>query len=177
MTEDLRIIKTVRDIQIGFIELLQTKSFDKITVNDICRTSLVGRSTFYHHYTDKYDLLEQMIQEQASTFDQLLFNRMQEIDQDRLLIELYDGLNKDTRVIITLLKIPLEKGSLKSFYLKSLKKYFSKIAPQLNLKVPDDFLGDFYASSALTSIIWSLKNDHQDEIAEFMNDLVRKLIR
>ena len=105
MTEDLRVVKTIRDIQKGFIKILQDTSFEKVTVNDICTASLVGRSTFYHHYQDKYDLLEQMNQAQADKFNSLLFDRMKRLHQDDLLLDLYNGLISDKNVIMTLVTI------------------------------------------------------------------------
>ena len=50
--QDLRIIKTNRDLEAGFIQACQMKPFAKVTVNDICKAGLVGRSTFYHHYQE-----------------------------------------------------------------------------------------------------------------------------
>lgn len=41
-----------------FLDLLQEKSFNKITVRDICEKAQVNRSTFYTHYLDMIDLLE-----------------------------------------------------------------------------------------------------------------------
>jgi putative transcriptional regulator len=40
---------------------LRTKSFAKITVNDICDTAMVSRSTFYTHFEDKFFLLNTAI--------------------------------------------------------------------------------------------------------------------
>ena len=37
--------------------LLLQKSFDDITVRDICELSLLPKSTFYNYFDDKYDLL------------------------------------------------------------------------------------------------------------------------
>lgn len=176
MTTDLRVIKTIRDIQEGFIQVLQDKSFEKITVNDICTASLVGRSTFYHHYQDKYDLLEQMNHTQANNFKALLSNRVQQLQQDELLLDLYNGLVPDRKIITTLMTITDVKDNLKAAYFKILKQYFDKVASQIRIDVPNDFLSDFYANSALTAILWSLEHGQQEKIATFMNSLVKKSI-
>ncbi|MBQ6844396.1 MAG: TetR/AcrR family transcriptional regulator C-terminal domain-containing protein [Agathobacter sp.] len=41
----------------GFETLLKTKSFDDITITDITNYCGVARSTFYKHFTDKYDIM------------------------------------------------------------------------------------------------------------------------
>ncbi len=43
----------------ALIRLLETKSFDYITVKEICETAGVNRSTFYLHYETIGDLLEE----------------------------------------------------------------------------------------------------------------------
>ena len=52
---DLRIIKTHKALCEAFAELLETKSFEDITVNELCDKALVRRPTFYKHFADKYD--------------------------------------------------------------------------------------------------------------------------
>lgn len=54
---DPRIIKTKRQIDRALIENLSRHSFQKITVDMICASSMINRSTFYKYYNDKYDLL------------------------------------------------------------------------------------------------------------------------
>lgn len=54
---DLRAKRTNEILCEAFTDLLQTTSFENITVNDICETSNVGRSTFYRHFEDKHDFL------------------------------------------------------------------------------------------------------------------------
>ncbi len=56
--EDVRVVKTKRDLRNALIALLQTVPLDKITVCDICEKAIVNRMTFYKHYSDKYELLE-----------------------------------------------------------------------------------------------------------------------
>ena len=37
-------------------ELLKTKSFEKLTVSEICKEASLSRGSFYNHFLDKYDL-------------------------------------------------------------------------------------------------------------------------
>ena len=39
---------------------LREKPFEKITIDDICNDSHVGRRTFYRYFKDKYDLLNRL---------------------------------------------------------------------------------------------------------------------
>ncbi len=41
-----------------FIELLQTKEVNKISVSDICKKAGLNRTTFYANYTDIYGLAD-----------------------------------------------------------------------------------------------------------------------
>jgi len=54
--KDLRVIKTRNALYGALLELMKEKSFEEIRVSDICDKALVNRSTFYAHYTDKYEL-------------------------------------------------------------------------------------------------------------------------
>jgi AcrR family transcriptional regulator len=61
--EDLRVRRTRKLLQQAFIELTVEKGFAALTVRDITERAMVNRSTFYRHYLDKYDLLEQYMNE------------------------------------------------------------------------------------------------------------------
>jgi AcrR family transcriptional regulator len=52
--------------------LMQQKSFDEISVQDLADAATVNRATFYDHYTDKFALLEALV---AGGFHQLLHDR------------------------------------------------------------------------------------------------------
>ena len=54
---DLRIRRTRGLLSNALVELMQEKSIDKITVQEVLDRATVGRSTFYLHYRDKDDLL------------------------------------------------------------------------------------------------------------------------
>lgn len=44
------------------MSLLETKSFSSITINQLCEAAHIHRSTFYRYYTDKYALLEDLVE-------------------------------------------------------------------------------------------------------------------
>lgn len=69
--QDLRIKKTQRALAMAMLTLLETHSFGKITVNDLCTEAMVSRSAFYTHFEDKYSLLKFcMIMLRQRTFEE-----------------------------------------------------------------------------------------------------------
>lgn len=60
MQQNPQYIRTDKAIRQALIKLLKTKSFEKITVQDILDETPVTRSTFYKHYHDKYEIAEKM---------------------------------------------------------------------------------------------------------------------
>ncbi|MCW3101103.1 MAG: transcriptional regulator, TetR family [Chthonomonadaceae bacterium] len=69
---DPRIRRTRQLLQGALKTLMETKSFDEISVQDIAEAATVNRATFYDHYTDKFALLEAMV---AGGFHHLLHER------------------------------------------------------------------------------------------------------
>ena len=70
--QDLRVINTKKNIEESFLRLLEKKSFSEITVQNILDEALINRSTFYKHYSDKYDL--------ARLLSDRMFQEIQDID-------------------------------------------------------------------------------------------------
>ncbi len=66
MPQDRRVRKSQQAIRQAFIDLLHKQELEQITVQQISDLADVNRSTFYTHYIDKYDLLEQMEDEQVN---------------------------------------------------------------------------------------------------------------
>ncbi|MBQ9834379.1 MAG: TetR/AcrR family transcriptional regulator C-terminal domain-containing protein [Bacilli bacterium] len=47
-------------IQRAFVELIQFKTINEITISDICQKANLNRSTFYSNYLDIYDLADKI---------------------------------------------------------------------------------------------------------------------
>ncbi len=52
--------ESMQRIEKVFVELLQTKELNEITVSDICKRCELNRSTFYASYADIYDLADKV---------------------------------------------------------------------------------------------------------------------
>lgn len=52
--------ESVEKIEKTFIELLQAKALDKISVSEICNATELNRTTFYSNYIDIYDLADKV---------------------------------------------------------------------------------------------------------------------
>jgi AcrR family transcriptional regulator len=55
--DDRRVHRTVRTLSEALTSLMLEKSWESVSVKDICEHADVGRSTFYTHFADKEDLL------------------------------------------------------------------------------------------------------------------------
>ena len=74
--------RTKNDILVAFNNLIETKGFDKITVQMIIDEAGIGRATFYRYFKDKYDVMnynymkfieEYLILGKVETFEDFFF--------------------------------------------------------------------------------------------------------
>lgn len=63
----------------ALLELLEVKSFSEISIIELCKKANVNRSTFYSHYENTYELLEETISNTLEDF----FNQFNNIFIDR----------------------------------------------------------------------------------------------
>lgn len=129
--EDLRILKTKASLYRGLMNLMKTKPFEEINVSEICKESLINRSTFYDHFNDKYELIE------------YLMNDMRK--------DLIDKLNRSTKTnnikdyYVELMRILLE-------HIKSNIDIYSSAIKINSNSIAKDMMTDVIISSATKEI-------------------------
>ena len=55
---DVRVIRTYEQLTASLVSLLTKKSFDELSVSEICESAKVHRATFYKHFNDKFEFLD-----------------------------------------------------------------------------------------------------------------------
>jgi len=158
---DLRVIRTDRRIRETFLQLIDEVGFDAVTIKLLTERAEVNRGTFYHHYADKYELLERMTNEVfekiEATFEReipfVLINKTEDSPYRRIipfLIFLYEN-----RTLMRILLSPTSDGMFR----KRVRDYmqqilFSGLHEQGERLVPEDYL-IAYLSAAHLGVIES----------------------
>lgn len=65
---DLRVERTYYMLHEAFTRLMEQKTFEKITVNELCDEAMIRRTTFYKHFADKFDYLAHYLEEVKESF-------------------------------------------------------------------------------------------------------------
>ena len=138
---------TKRAIQESFKKLLSTQPLDKITVKNITDDCGVNRNTFYYHYSDIYQLLEEIfLAEAQKSVDEMVIGQSWEEglktglcfvkENTKLVSPVYNSLHRETIA-----------RYLYSVSLDFVNKFIDKASQQLKLSVSDDdkkFIASFY---------------------------------
>ena len=96
MKEDLRVIKTKENIKKSMLHLLKKYAFKDITMSMLVDECRINKTTFYRHYSDKYDLIEKISKDYISLFSKASSNFENGINVHNIdcLIQFFDD-NKD----------------------------------------------------------------------------------
>ena len=179
--------KTKQRIQKSFMEILESKSFESITVGDITKHAQINRGTFYLHYTDKFDLLDkieqQLFKDLGDHIDELQthYSGMYTFEkgQEQLAAALFGSIKMHS----PMLKIFLSDRGRAGFHLRFRNAFSEKVRINLeknesfnaNLKVPIEYFLAFITSAFLGLIEQWVQNG-LDKTPEEMTSLYIDII-
>lgn len=174
---DLRIVKTRANIKNTFIELLSEKEFNEITIQNILDKALINRSTFYKHYSDKYELAEQLVDEvlkNTALFINERFSNKKEEDLFSTIYKAYVHLYDQRKTILALWKIRTNTLHLYDDIEDLLKKNFMQyLILHNNFKDSSllDYYSTLYASLVLTTLKWILTSGNESDIKKILKQV------
>ncbi len=100
-TQDRRVRKTRKLLRQSLFQLMEHKWVQDITVREITELSDLNRGTFYIHYKDVFDMMEQIEQELVEDFNRVFENFTPNIEHNDplpLFIELFRYLQENADV-------------------------------------------------------------------------------
>lgn len=160
-------------IKDALIELMRTKTIDRISILELCKTADVNRNTFYAHYSTPEDVLNEIENELVEEF-----RKFMNISEDsRSADECTDPIyflkkNKDVHGVL----IRSRSSKLKDLLYRIRLDYYKEYYQNLNFRSP--FLAEqvlLYTSSGATQICeeW-VNNGCQEPISE-IEDILNQL--
>lgn len=96
---------SVEKIEKAFVELLQSRELNQISVTDICKETGLNRSTFYANFMDVYDLADKLREKLETDFsaqfqelgDRSAVNMFRHIYENQLFYKTYFKLGYDEK--------------------------------------------------------------------------------
>lgn len=170
---DRRIAKTKKAIYTAFLELLNSKGYQAITVQDIIDLADVGRSTFYSHYESKELLLDEL----CHYLFHHLFEREAHVSAEDYLAHIFLHFRKNQDHVTSLL---LSKND---YFLRQLHKeleahVFPMVAEDLKKGHPTittSYLKHFVITNFTETLTWWLKKGkayNEQEVVRFYLDVM-----
>ncbi|MFF5997099.1 TetR/AcrR family transcriptional regulator [Lysinibacillus sp. KU-BSD001] len=184
--QDRRVVKTKKEIRQAFTTLLEEKSFDAITVQDLTERANINRGTFYLHYQDKYDLLEQCEDEILEKLREIgknlsvsdLRSLLKEEMYFPLFVRFFECFQENApfmRVILGPNGDPSFHGKMKQVMLDNLWSHFISKMDTSKFAIPIDILTT-YVSSAHLGVVQHWLNEGMKQSPKEITAILIKII-
>lgn len=172
MKEDLRVIKTKDNIKNSMLHLLKKYEFKDITMSMLVDECRINKTTFYRHYSDKYDLIEKISKDYISLFSKASSNFENGINEHNIdcLIQFFDD-NKDELLILESKILPINIfEDMHTIMTLDLCTYFKKYINQ------DDLI-KLYASLISNNILTTIKWYHKNFLNFERNQIIQIVLQ
>jgi AcrR family transcriptional regulator len=158
--EDRRVIKTKRAISAAFQQLLKDRDFKDISVNDVTALAGISRTTFYHHYADKYDWLETTICDALAQYT--VGTHITDLQDRELvvrnLIHMFRSIANDPP-LCTLIQANENHQLIYKFFLNTMTTQFQEMYGPFAKLSPKESLTTHYIAASLSAFIeWWVRN-------------------
>lgn len=182
--QDLRVIKTRKNLYDSLLHLLKEKTFEEIKVSDICEKALVNRSTFYSHYNDKYELFADLIEtlkcsfaKELSTNTKISNSKEYYLEMLRIFLEHVDN-NRD---IYSAIMIHNKNSVIMDMIYDTLNEDIKKRIEhdKNNKNIPSDIIAKFYLGAVFNvGTEWLKNNNHysKQDILDYLEILISETI-
>ena len=103
---DQRVQRTRKQLKQSFITLVNERGFDAVTIRDVTNHADVGYRTFFRHYKDTRELLEDALREFAAEVKQVLLPADSLEMTERNVITMFEFIEKNVDLFRALYRSP-----------------------------------------------------------------------
>lgn len=175
--ESLRKEKTKTLLCDALIELLSEKDFEEIKLKEICDKAMVHKTTFYNHFSDKYDLLYFTVRN-VQVNVQMNINESDPFKYYLNLAKLYiKNIKENPKFYGKILTTNSNGYFLDIFcqiYIDEVKDKIEKNKADI---VPSNYMAKFYVTGIVSVVTeWFIKGmkESEDELIKYIEKLTKK---
>ncbi len=161
---DLRIIKTHIALHNAFTHLMSKKTFEDITISELCDAAMIRRTTFYKYFTDKYDYFNFYISEiikksrNSVSLNTITDNPIEYTE--KILSGYFEFMRQNLKLVNN-----LKNSNMVSFFFNSLQQQYESELRFILIDVKHyppspqlDFTISLVAGGLITALGWWLEN-------------------
>lgn len=168
--EDLRTKRTRKMILEAFINLVEEKGYEHVTVSDIASQAMINRATFYAHFKDKQDVYDYIFKEAVSQFMIVLApvqlgrtNQLQLHAIEQIITHVFEKI-QENRVFFKTVLNAHGNEQLRKQISQILRSTYANIFEQVEIRekdfiVPIDFIIEYMSSTFMASLHWWINQE------------------
>jgi AcrR family transcriptional regulator len=166
---DPRVVRTRQQLRAALVSLIEEKGLDALTVQDITDRAELNRATFYLHYHDKQDLLENSLRD---AIDELMADLGASAgEQGELVIDesprpikaVFEHVAQHAhfyRVMLSAEGVPAFSAGVRDYMAEVTLRWLTTLQPQpRQSRVPLEIVASSLSWSLLGVLIWWLEHD------------------
>lgn len=162
----------------SFITLLEKKDISKISIKEICEDADINRATFYAHYSDQYDFMNQIQEELLRKIENHLSAFVQNdlpVVLADMLEQIFEYVKENARICRLLLSDRGDLNFQKRVFMLVYEKIINNITKNSEITREEvEYIHAFILTGCI-GIIQKWLNDGMKKTPRFMADTIMKL--
>lgn len=169
--EDQRVIRTRRQLQTSFIALVNECGFEAVSIRDVTTHANVGYRTFFRHYKDTRELLEDALAQFIEEVTALLVPPDSLEMMERNVITMYQYIEKNADMFRAFYRSPFfeESSTMLAFGRKVSRNVFS------NTTIPSEIVETHFIYSMMNLQRWWVENEmpiSAEQMGRYAHELI-----
>lgn len=149
-----------------FVELIQDKELNEVSVTDICKKAKLNRSTFYANYIDIYDLADKIREKLEIEVDNLYKEERENNNNSHNFLKLFKNIKENQIFYRTYFKLNMDKVTKISQY-----EYDYHLASKIFDNQHIEYHIEFFMAG-FNAIVKKWLNNGCKETPEEMNEII-----
>ena len=177
MKTDARVRYTRRVIKESILRLLEERPVNRITVKEVCEAAQINRATFYAHFTDCFDVLNQMENDLLADFERSL-SFASVVDVMDMIERIYAMIDQNAEVCRVLIFQNKDSSLTAKMIAMAHDKTIVRWKEQLTRATESDreMLFTCLSNGLLNVILTGHSKYEREEVVKFVSETVRLLI-